>query len=174
MSSFFIRCVVQRVRQCEIIIEEKSRGICSHGLLLYFGLGTVGDLKDLPSEPTPDLQKKIDSCAEKLLSKLTQLRIFQDELGKMNKSVCDIQGGIYIVSQFTLFADIRKGNRPSFTQALPSSLARSLFQSVEQQWRKNSTVPLFSGEFAADMKVRYENDGPITITFEMDDLGNIS
>jgi D-tyrosyl-tRNA(Tyr) deacylase len=100
--------------------------------------------------------------ADKLLAKILKLRIFSDEAGKMNRSVQDVNGGLLVVSQFTLAADTSGGNRPSFTNAAPPDEGRRLYDFFVQQARAQHTV-VATGEFAADMKVHLVNDGPVTI-----------
>ena len=103
-----------------------------------------------------------DALADKLLAKLLKLRIFADEAGKMNRSVQDVGGGLLLVSQFTLAADVSGGNRPSFTQAAAPEDGRRLYEHVVAQAR--AAHPLVqTGQFAADMQVALVNDGPITI-----------
>jgi D-tyrosyl-tRNA(Tyr) deacylase len=103
-----------------------------------------------------------EGVADKLVAKLLKLRIFPDDAGKMNRSVVDVQGGLLIVSQFTLAADVSGGNRPSFTGAAPPELGRRLYERVVDIARQQH-APVASGEFAADMQVHLVNDGPVTI-----------
>lgn len=100
--------------------------------------------------------------ADQLLAKILKLRIFPDENGRMNRSVQDVNGGLLIVSQFTLAADTRKGNRPSFTQAAAPELGRALYDYFVAQAQAQHAI-VATGEFAADMKVHLINDGPVTI-----------
>jgi D-aminoacyl-tRNA deacylase len=103
-----------------------------------------------------------DAVADKLVAKLLKLRIFSDENGKMNRSVVDVHGGLLVVSQFTLAADVSGGNRPSFTGAAPADLGRALYERVLHSARAQHDV-VACGEFGADMQVHLVNDGPVTI-----------
>jgi D-aminoacyl-tRNA deacylase len=103
-----------------------------------------------------------DAQARKLIDKLLKLRIFADEAGKMNRSVQDVQGGLLIVSQFTLAADVSGGNRPSFTGAAPAAQGEPLYEAVLRLARERH-APVAQGRFGADMQVALVNDGPVTI-----------
>ena len=103
-----------------------------------------------------------DALADKLVTKLLKLRIFSDDAGKMNRSVVDVNGGLLIVSQFTLVADTSSGNRPSFTGAAPAELGRRLYERLVATARSQHPV-VQTGEFGADMQVHLVNDGPVTI-----------
>jgi D-tyrosyl-tRNA(Tyr) deacylase len=107
-----------------------------------------------------------EAVADKLLAKLLKLRIFGDEAGKMNRSVQDVGGGLLLVSQFTLAADVASGNRPSFTQAAAPEDGRRLYEHFVAQAQKAHPV-VQTGRFAADMKVALVNDGPVTIPMRM-------
>ncbi len=107
-----------------------------------------------------------DALADKLLAKILKLRIFSDEAGKMNRSVQDVGGGLLIVSQFTLAADVSGGNRPSFTNAAAPSEGQRLYDYFVQQARTAHPV-VQTGRFAADMQVHLVNDGPVTIPITM-------
>ena len=107
-----------------------------------------------------------EAVADKMLAKILKLRIFNDEAGKMNRSVQDVGGGLLVVSQFTLAADVAGGNRPSFTQAAAPEEGRRLYEHFVAQARAAHTV-VQTGQFAADMKVSLVNDGPITIPMRM-------
>lgn len=138
--------VLQRVREARVEIEGAVAGQISAGLLVLV-CAEQGD-----SEPE----------ADKLLAKLLKLRIFSDEAGKMNRSVQDVGGGLLIVSQFTLAADTRSGNRPSFTQAAKPDEGRRLYDYFVAQARSLHPV-VQTGQFGADMQVHLVNDGPVTI-----------
>ena len=140
--------VLQRVRQARVEVDGVVVGQIGQGLLVL----VCAEQGDTEQE------------ADKLLAKLMKLRIFSDEAGKMNRSVQDVGGGLLIVSQFTLAADTRSGNRPSFTQAAKPDEGRRLYDYLVQQAQALYTAgPVATGQFAADMQVHLVNDGPVTI-----------
>ncbi len=138
--------LVQRVRGAHVDVHNLRVGEIGHGLLVF-----------VCAEPNDD-----DSVADKLVAKLIKLRIFADDAGKMNRSVQDVQGGLLIVSQFTLAADTSGGNRPSFTAAAPPERGRALYERVVEVARA-SHPQVACGEFGAEMQVHLVNDGPVTI-----------
>ena len=138
--------LVQRVARAQVAIDGAVVGAIERGLLVF-----------VCAEPADT-----DAQANKLVDKLLKLRIFSDEVGKMNLSVQDVQGGLLIVSQFTLAADTAGGNRPSFSAAAPPALGRALYERVLQLARERH-APVATGEFGADMQVELVNDGPVTI-----------
>ncbi len=138
--------LLQRVRQAHVEVAGRRIGAIGQGLLVL-----------VCAEP-----QDTDVQARKLVDKLLKLRIFSDDAGKMNRSVQDIGGGLLIVSQFTLAADARGGNRPSFTGAAPPALGRALYDTVLALARAAHPV-VQAGEFGADMQVHLVNDGPVTI-----------
>ncbi len=138
--------LVQRVSRAQVAIDGAVVGAIERGLLVF-----------VCAEPADT-----DAQANKLVDKLLKLRIFSDEAGKMNLSVQDVQGGLLIVSQFTLAADTAGGNRPSFSAAAPPALGRALYERVLQMARERH-APVATGEFGADMQVELVNDGPVTI-----------
>jgi D-aminoacyl-tRNA deacylase len=138
--------VVQRVSEARVVVDGRTIGEVGPGLLVLV-CAERGD---------SEVQ------ADKLLAKLLKLRIFSDEAGKMNRSVQDVRGGLLLVSQFTLAADVSGGNRPSFTNAAPPDEGRRLYDYVVAQARAAHPV-VQTGEFAADMRVELVNDGPVTI-----------
>jgi D-tyrosyl-tRNA(Tyr) deacylase len=138
--------VVQRVREAKVVVQGRTTGEIGQGLLVLV-CAERGD---------SELQ------ADKLLAKLLKLRIFSDEAGKMNRSVQAVAGGLLVVSQFTLAADLSGGNRPSFTNAAPPDEGRRLYDYFVQQARAAHPV-VQTGEFGADMQVHLVNDGPVTI-----------
>ena len=138
--------LIQRVTQARVEIAGRIAGAVDQGLLVL-----------VCAEPTDT-----DAIADKLVAKLLKLRIFSDEAGKMNRSVVDVQGGLLIVSQFTLAADTSAGNRPSFTAAAPAELGLRLYERVLATARAQHPV-VAAGEFGADMQVHLVNDGPVTI-----------
>jgi len=142
--------VLQRVRQASVSVAGEVVGQIEQGLLVLL-CAEQGDT---------------DAVAEKLLSKMLKLRIFSDDAGKMNRSVQDVGGGLLVVSQFTLAADVSGGNRPSFTQAAKPEEGRRLYEHFVAQAR--AAHPLVqTGRFAADMQVALVNDGPVTIPMRM-------
>ena len=138
--------LVQRVSQARVVIDGRVAGAIGQGLLLL-----------VCAEPADT-----EAMADKLVAKLLKLRIFADEAGKMNRSVVDVAGGLLVVSQFTLAADVSGGNRPSFTGAAPPALGRALYERVLATARSQHPA-VECGEFGADMKVHLVNDGPVTI-----------
>ena len=142
--------LLQRVSQASVRVDGEVIGQISHGLLVLL-CAEKGDT---------------EAVADKLLSKLLKLRIFGDESGKMNRSVQDVGGGLLLVSQFTLAADVAGGNRPSFTQAASPEEGLRLYAHLVAQAQKAHPV-VQTGRFAADMKVALVNDGPVTIPMRM-------
>jgi D-aminoacyl-tRNA deacylase len=138
--------LVQRVRQAHVEVEGRTVGAIGHGLLVL-----------VCAEPA-DTQE----VAARLVDKLLKLRIFGDAAGKMNRSVQDVAGGLLLVSQFTLAADVSGGNRPSFTGAAAPALGQALYESVLRLARERHPV-VAGGIFGADMQVHLVNDGPVTI-----------
>ena len=137
--------VVQRVREARVEVEGRVTGAIAQGLLVLV-CAQRGDG---------------ETQADKLLAKLLKLRIFSDEAGKMNRSVQDVGGGLLVVSQFTLAADVSGGNRPSFTQAAAPDEGRRLYDYFAARARAAHPV-VATGEFGADMQVHLVNDGPVT------------
>ena len=142
--------VLQRVRQASVRVDSEVVGQIEQGLLVLL-CAEQGDT---------------DAVADKLLSKMLKLRIFSDDAGKMNRSVQDVGGGLLVVSQFTLAADVSGGNRPSFTQAAKPDEGRRLYEHFVAQARAAHPV-VQTGRFAADMQVALVNDGPVTIPMRM-------
>ena len=143
-----MRIVIQRVSQASVTIDGKIAGAIQQGLLLLVGI--------CPE----DGQEDIDYAVRKI----SQMRIFSDDADKMNLSVQDVGGQILSISQFTLYADTKKGNRPAFTGAARPDLATALYDQFNQKLAQ--TVPVQTGEFGADMKVSLVNDGPVTIVLD--------
>jgi D-aminoacyl-tRNA deacylase len=141
---------LQRVSEARVVVDGVIVGEIQQGLLV---------LLCAEKNDTPEIGLK-------MLDKILKLRIFYDDAGKMNKSVQDVQGGLLIVSQFTLVADTRSGTRPSFTDAAPAESGRMLYEDfVKKARERHSTV--HTGEFGADMKVHLVNDGPVTIPMQI-------
>jgi D-tyrosyl-tRNA(Tyr) deacylase len=145
-----MRAVIQRVKQASVEIDSVVKAAIQHGLLVFVGIGDEDAREDLVW----------------LSGKITRLRIFGDENNLMNLSVTDVHGEILVVSQFTLHASTKKGNRPSFIQASKPETAIPLYESFLQQLRTDLGKPVLSGEFGADMKVQLINDGPVTIVID--------
>ncbi len=143
-----MKAVVQRVSHGRVTVEGRVIAEIGRGLVILLGIG-------------PD---DIEEMARALARKIALLRIFDDGQGKMNLSVLDIHGAAIVVSQFTLYADTRKGNRPSFTDAALPELARPLCDRFAALLVEQG-VPTQTGEFGAHMRVEIENDGPVTILF---------
>jgi D-tyrosyl-tRNA(Tyr) deacylase len=142
--------VLQRVSQASVRVDGETIGQIGHGLLVLL-CAEQGDT---------------DAVADKLLAKILKLRIFADEAGKMNRSVQDVGGGLLVVSQFTLAADVAGGNRPSFTQAAAPDEGRRLYEHFVAK-AQVAHPGVQTGRFAADMQVALVNDGPITIPIRM-------
>ncbi|MDY4231452.1 MAG: D-aminoacyl-tRNA deacylase [Candidatus Faecousia sp.] len=147
-----MRAVVMRVKHASVTIDGRVNGAIGQGLLILLGVA--------PTD-TPAL---CDKLAEKALG----LRIFCDENGKMNRSLADVGGQVLVVSQFTLFADCKKGKRPSFFGAAAPELADALYERFLDDCRARGFEPRH-GEFGADMQVESCNDGPVTIPLDTDD-----
>ena len=145
-----MQAVLQRVSQASVTVDGQTIGAINQGLLVLL-CAERGDT---------------DALVEKMLSKILKLRIFSDEAGKMNRSVQDVAGGLLIVSQFTLAADVSGGNRPSFTNAAPPDEGRRLYELFVEKARV-AHEKMQTGQFAADMKVSLVNDGPVTIPIRM-------
>ena len=148
-----MRAVVQRVRDASVTVDGTLTGKISHGLLIYLGV---------VDSDTPEL------CA-KMAAKISKMRLFRDADDKMNLSVSDVGGEILVVSQFTLYANLHKGNRPSFDTAGKPEHAEKMYELFMQELR-NMGFRVEHGMFGAHMHVCYENDGPVTIIADSDDL----
>lgn len=144
-----MRFVIQRVTRASVTIEERVAGQIRDGFLVLIGVED-SDTKEI---------------ADKMIRKMLGLRIFADEQGKTNLSLADVNGQLLLVSQFTLYADCRKGNRPSFVKAGQPDVAKAMYEYVVGECRKQISV-VETGEFGADMKVELLNDGPFTILLD--------
>ena len=149
-----MRIVIQRVREASVKINNEIVGEIQEGLLVLLGIEHVDSELD----------------ADYLIQKLIHLRIFGDDEGKMNLSVSDISGSLLIVSQFTLFADTKKGNRPSFIRSARPEQARPLYEYFLSQLKKSFSGKIENGVFGANMQVELFNDGPVTIIMDSKDL----
>lgn len=148
-----MRFVIQNVLEASVRVEGQITGSIGTGLLVFVGVG-------------PDDDRAV---ADKMLRKLLNMRIFKDENDKTNLSVTDVGGSVLLVSQFTLYADVRRGNRPSFVNAAPPALAEELYDYLMEECRK--IIPdTAGGKFGADMKVSLINNGPFTIILDSSDL----
>lgn len=143
-----MKVVIQRVKEAQVTIDDELVGDISQGLLLLVGVGPDDEQEDL----------------DYAVHKITNMRIFSDDMGKMNLSVQDIKGSILSVSQFTLFADTKKGNRPAFTGAAKPDKAEKMYLDFNEALAQ--FVPVETGVFGADMQVSLVNDGPVTIILD--------
>jgi D-tyrosyl-tRNA(Tyr) deacylase len=148
-----MRFIIQRVKEASVSVDNEVIGSIGHGLLVFVGVSENDD-------------KRI---ADKMIDKMTKLRIFDDENGKTNLSISDVNGEFLIISQFTLYADCKKGNRPSFIKAGNPDMANELYEYVISEVTKKGFKPEH-GSFGADMKVSLLNDGPFTILLDSDEI----
>ncbi|MEM6386131.1 MAG: D-aminoacyl-tRNA deacylase [Pseudomonadota bacterium] len=146
-----MRALVQRVSEASVTVADKTVGAINGGLLILV-CAMAGDDKE---------------GAEKLAGKIAKLRIFRDEEGRMNRSLIDTGGAALVVSQFTLAADTRRGNRPGFSTAAPPELGETLVMAFAEALRA-AGIQVAHGRFGADMNVALVNDGPVTIWFDTD------
>lgn len=144
-----MKFVAQRVASAALCVSGELVSEIGRGLVVYLGVKT-GD---------------VEQQAEKAMEKIAALRVFEDEAGKMNLSVRDVKGEVLLVSQFTLYGDARKGNRPSFTEAERPERADALYEHAVAHLRSLG-VPVQTGVFGADMQISQHNDGPVTIIYE--------
>lgn len=145
-----MRLVIQRVTHASVTIEGKVKSAIGPGLLILVGVESADTTEDV----------------DWLVRKVAALRIFDDEQGVMNRSVQDINGEALVVSQFTLFASTKKGNRPSWLKAAPHNISVPLYEAFCQRLSQVMGEPVGTGEFGADMKVELLNDGPVTILMD--------
>ena len=148
-----MKIVLQRVKKASVEVEGKTVGAIEHGLLVFIGFSS----------------QDTESIAHKMIQKICALRIFNDENGKMNLSIRDVEGGILAVSQFTLYGDCKKGRRPSFVNAEKPAQARYKYDNFLIELQKQYPK-VASGEFGADMDVSLINDGPVTMILDSDAL----
>lgn len=145
-----MRAVIQRCKKVELFIDNKMHSSIGTGLLVLLGVGNEDNIADI----------------EWLAGKISRLRIFSDAEGKMNLSVQDITGEILVVSQFTLFASTKKGNRPSYIDSAPPEKAIPLYENFIDMLKQESGVNIETGVFGADMSIDLINDGPVTIIID--------
>ncbi|MDD7348945.1 MAG: D-aminoacyl-tRNA deacylase [Clostridiales bacterium] len=148
-----MKFVIQRVTHGSVTIDGEVRGKIGKGFLVLIGIG----------------QEDTKEIADKMVRKLVNMRIFEDEDGRTNLGLKDVQGELLLISQFTLYADCKKGNRPSFTAAGGPEMAEVMYQYIIEECKKEIAV-VEQGEFGADMKVELLNDGPFTIILDSRDI----
>ena len=149
-----MRALVQRVTSASVWIDGAEVGSIGTGLVVLLGVADGDD----------------DADARYLVDKVANLRIFADAQGRFNRSALDVDGGLLVVSQFTLYADTRRGRRPDFTRAADPETANALYQRAVEMFRATG-LPVATGRFQAYMQVKLENDGPVTILLDSADRG---
>lgn len=146
-----MKALIQRVKHAQVAVDGRTVGSIEHGLLVFIGLGKTDTF----------------ATANKLLKKILAYRVFADDTGRMSLNVEQVQGGVLLVSQFTLMAETRKGLRPDFAPAMPPADAKQLFAQMVEHAR--TLYPhIQTGEFGADMQVSLLNDGPVTFMLEVE------
>ena len=145
-----MRALLQRVSTSQVRVDGLTIGQIEQGLLVLLGVAPDDEMAD----------------REWLIRKILNLRIFGDEAGRMNRSVTDIEGGLLVISQFTLFADASHGNRPSFMRSAPPEFAESAYNDFLVKLRQNHTGSVATGRFGASMQVELINDGPVTLLLD--------
>ena len=149
-----MKFLIQVVKKASVDVDDKTIGSIDRGFLVFVGV-CESDTKEI---------------ADKMIRKTVNLRIFEDENGKTNLSIGDITGSMLVISQFTLYADCRKGNRPSFIKAGNPDHANGLYEYILSELKNAYQIPTQSGSFGADMQVSLINDGPFTVMLDSDDL----
>lgn len=149
-----MKFVIQRVASSSVKVDNKVIGAIGKGFMVLIGVAD-GDTKEI---------------ADKMIDKMIKLRIFEDSEGKTNLSLNDVGGELLLVSQFTLYADCKKGNRPSFIKAGKPEFANEMYEYIIDKCKTYQGIKVERGEFGADMKVELINDGPFTIVLDSDDL----
>jgi D-tyrosyl-tRNA(Tyr) deacylase len=145
-----VKAVVQRVSRASVAVDGKNVSRIGAGLLVLLGVAVGDDRKDV----------------QWLARKITEMRVFHDDEGRMNRGLSDMDGEMLVVSQFTLLGDVRKGRRPSFTGAAPPDVGERLYQEFVAEASRRLGRPVGTGIFAADMKVDLLNDGPVTFILD--------
>ena len=149
-----MRFLVQVVKNASVDVDDKTIGAIDRGFLVFVGVNDTDD----------------EDTADRMVKKLVNLRIFEDENGKTNLAIGDIAGSMLVISQFTLYADCRKGNRPSFVKAGSPDHANDIYEYILKQLRETYHISTQCGMFGADMKVSLLNDGPFTVMLDSDEL----
>lgn len=145
-----MKALIQRVTNAKVNISGRTKGSIKKGLVVFVGFA----------------ENDTNETIEWVINKIRNLRVFTDQEGKMNKSVEEVEGGLLIISQFTLYASIKKGTRPSFIDAAKPELAETLYNYFLEYVSNNTSLYIESGIFGADMQVELTNDGPVTILVE--------
>mgnify|MGYP005706543787 FL=1 len=145
-----MKLVIQRVIESNLTIDKKIYSSIGYGMVIFIGISANDN----------------ESFLNKIASKVSKLRIFNDEFGKMNKDINDINGEILLFSQFTLYADTKRGNRPSFIKAADPESAIKIYNSFIGELKKFVDTKIKTGKFGADMKINLINDGPVTLILE--------
>ena len=148
-----MRFVIQNVTEASVSIDGRVNGSIGHGFAVLIGIA----------------QTDTEQIADKMMDKMFKLRVFEDENGKTNLNLDQVDGGLLLVSQFTLYADVKSGNRPGFSRACKPDRAEELYDYIVSECRKRNDK-VGTGEFGADMKVALVNDGPFTIILDSDEL----
>ena len=148
-----MKFVIQRVTEANVKVDGKTIGEIRKGFMVLIGVG----------------QEDTKEIADKMIKKMVGLRIFEDENGKTNLSLADVDGQLLLISQFTLYANCKKGNRPSFIEAGAPDMANDMYEYIKKK-KKKSVAVVERGCFGADMKVSLINDGPFTIVLDSDKL----
>lgn len=149
-----MKAVLQRVKTSNVKIEGRVVGQCSAGFMILLGVCREDTVADV----------------DKLVKKIPNLRVFEDENGKMNRSLLDVNGQLLVISQFTLCADCTHGRRPSFTNSAPPEIAKELYLQFVERLKAVGVCRVQTGEFGADMQVELINDGPVTIILDSKEL----
>lgn len=147
-----MKVIIQKVKQAKVVVEEEIKGQIKHGYMLLVGIEETDTVEDL----------------KRAALKITKLRLFDDEHGKINLSIQDVGGEILSISQFTLAADIRKGNRPSFIGAMEQNKAHQYYE-LFNQFLREENIHVETGVFQAHMNVILDNDGPVSIVMDVKD-----
>ena len=148
-----MKFVIQRVKHASVTVDGEVIGKIDKGFLTLIGV----------------CEEDTREIADKMIKKLCNMRIFEDENGKTNLGLADVDGGLLLISQFTLYADCKKGNRPSFTKAGGPEMANEMYEYIISECKK-AVSKVETGEFGADMKVELLNDGPFTIVLDSDNI----